>query len=274
MQVREIMTADPAFCTPDSTLQEVARMMERNDCGCIPVVDSSAGMTPVGTITDRDIAIRAVAPGGDPAGVRASDVMTTQIATVTPGTSVEECLRVMEDRDIRRVLVVDDQGRCCGIVAQADVLRSGADPMRTSRTIREISESAPTRHQGTGYYGPASGSESVLGRGTLMPLLIGLGTGAAITLLLNSGGRASRGDHGRNLSAGLGSDVDRLVETANSEPIGIYPDAELEIERRRQQLGERVQSAASERGSLAGGGETSSGDEPFGNDKRRGAGQG
>jgi len=221
-------------------------MMERNDCGCIPVVDSSSGMTPIGTITDRDIAIRAVAAGGDPAGVRASDVMTTQIATVKPGTSLEECLRVMEGRDIRRVLVVDDQGRCCGIVAQADVLRSGADPIRTNRTIREISDSAPTRHQETGAgtdRPSAPRSEPIVSRGTLAPLLIVLGAGAVISLLLSNSGKLSRGGRSRDFSADPGSDVDRLVETANSEPIGIYPDAEVEIERRRQQLEQRVQSA-------------------------------
>ena len=66
MNVGEIMTKDPACCTPDTRLQEVAKMMVDNDCGCIPVVDDEGSKMPVGMITDRDITCRVVANGQNP----------------------------------------------------------------------------------------------------------------------------------------------------------------------------------------------------------------
>jgi CBS domain-containing protein len=92
------MTKNPACATPDSTLQEVAHMMEMYDCGCIPIVENHKNNMPVGTITDRDIAIRALAADKNPTELKASDIMTTDIATITPETSVERCRDTMEER--------------------------------------------------------------------------------------------------------------------------------------------------------------------------------
>jgi len=138
MQVRKIMTKNPACCTPDSTLQEVAHMMEMYDCGCIPVVESHKTSKPIGTITDRDIAIRTFAAGSNPLDMKASDIMTTDIVTVTPETTVQECLHTMENKQIRRILVVDNNGRVTGIVAQADLAENAAG--QTSHFLREVSE--------------------------------------------------------------------------------------------------------------------------------------
>ncbi len=135
------MTKNPACCTSDSTLQEVAHMMEMYDCGCIPVIEDHQTKRPIGTITDRDITIRTLASNKNPLEMKASDVMTTDIVTVTPETSVEDCLDTMEDKQIRRILVTDKSGKCIGIVAQADLLEDGAHPARTANFIREVSES-------------------------------------------------------------------------------------------------------------------------------------
>ena len=140
MEVRKIMTKNPACCTPDSTLREVAHMMEMYDCGCIPVVDDHKAMKPVGTITDRDIAIRAVAIEKNPLEMTAADIMTRGIVTVTPETSVQECLNVMEKSQIRRVLVVDKSGRVTGIVAQADLAEHATSAAQTGHFVREVSE--------------------------------------------------------------------------------------------------------------------------------------
>src|SRR5688500_16858131 len=142
MQVREVMTSNPVCCTPDSTLQEVAQMMVEMDCGCIPVVKDLTGRKPVGTITDRDIVIRTVAVGQNPVPIKAQDIMSIDIATIRPNQSIEECLRAMEEKDIRRILVVDEQGNCCGIVAQEDIVVNSNNPARTTEYIREISESS------------------------------------------------------------------------------------------------------------------------------------
>lgn len=254
MQVKEIMTQNPECCTPDSTLSDVARMMEVNDCGCIPVVDSFLGMKPIGTITDRDITIRAVAAKHNPVDMKASDIMTTEIATVKPQTSLEECLSVMEDREIRRVLVVDEQGKCCGIVAQADVVQSSASPIRTNKVIREISESAPSRSQPASVSGYESEQHyesrserrgSFMSGSSLMPLLIGLGTGVAVTYLMNS----RSGSSGREYSGGLDMysfEHENRQDQTNQENFGRYVDAEQEIEKRQQDLEDRVQTLRTE----------------------------
>src|SRR4051812_39245200 len=123
MKVKDVMTSDPACCTPDSTLQRVAEMMVENDCGEIPVVQDIASMRPVGVITDRDITCRTVAKGINPLTMTVGECMTTACVTVTLDTLLDDCCRVLEENQIRRVPVVDAEGACCGIVALADIAK-------------------------------------------------------------------------------------------------------------------------------------------------------
>jgi CBS domain-containing protein len=139
MQVKDVMTPDPACCTPDTTLRRVAELMVEHDCGEIPVVEDMASMKPVGVVTDRDITCRAVAKGLNPLTLTASDCMTTPCVSVTPDTSLDECCRVLEENRIRRVPVVDGGGACCGIVALADIARH-ARKRETAEVVREVSE--------------------------------------------------------------------------------------------------------------------------------------
>jgi CBS domain-containing protein len=135
-----VMTANPACCKGDTPLVDVARMMRENDCGQIPVVE---GNKPVGVVTDRDIAVRMVAEGRDIAAAKASDCMTTPVTTVPRSGSLADCCEAMERDQIRRVLVVDDSGALCGIVAQADVARTGRDE-KTAEVVKQVS--VPTSH--------------------------------------------------------------------------------------------------------------------------------
>jgi CBS domain-containing protein len=139
MQVKDVMTSDPACCTPDSMLQRVAEMMVENDCGEIPVVENMASMKPIGVITDRDITCRTVAKGLNPLTMTVSDCMTTPCVTVTPDTSLDDCCRVLEGNQIRRVPVVDEGGACCGIVALADIAKH-APKRETAEVVKEVSE--------------------------------------------------------------------------------------------------------------------------------------
>src|SRR4051812_9979599 len=107
MVVQDIMTENPACCTPDTGLQEVAKLMLDCDCGCIPVVDSGNSKMPVGMITDRDITCRVVAQGKNPLDLSARDAMTSTVVSVTPDTSLEDCMSLMEESQIRRIAVVD-----------------------------------------------------------------------------------------------------------------------------------------------------------------------
>lgn len=138
MRVQDVMSANPACCSPTSSIQEAARLMVENDCGEIPVLDTNR--RPMGVITDRDIACRVVAEGKGP-DTSVQDAMSTPAITVSQEMSIEECCRVMEDNQIRRVPVVDAQGVCCGIVAQADVARLGSAKM-AAELVRDVSAPA------------------------------------------------------------------------------------------------------------------------------------
>ncbi len=139
MKVKDIMTENPAFCLTTTSLEETARMMNEYDCGCIPVVEDADSKKPIGTITDRDITIRTVAHGKNPMQMTAGEVMTTEAVTVTPDTSVEECCNIMEKNQIRRVVVVDENGACCGMVAQADVAINASEN-KTAEVVQEVSK--------------------------------------------------------------------------------------------------------------------------------------
>ena len=107
MNVENIMTRNPICCTPDSRLDEVARMMMTRNCGEIPVVDGENSRNVVGVLTDRDIVVRAVSQGKNPLALTAADVMTSPVVTVTPDTRIEECCRTLESKQIRRAPVID-----------------------------------------------------------------------------------------------------------------------------------------------------------------------
>lgn len=142
MKVKEVMTADPACCTTDTSLTEVAKMMVDNDCGEIPVVESQTNKRPIGVVTDRDIVCRTVAKGINPLDLTAADCMTKPIVTVTPDMSIDDCCRIMEEKRIRRVPVVDEKGACCGIVALADIALQGRDSA-AGEVVKEVSAPTP-----------------------------------------------------------------------------------------------------------------------------------
>ena len=133
---RDVMTPDPACCSPSTTLDQVAKMMVQNNCGEIPIVDTSS--QPIGVVTDRDIVCRVVAEGKNPSGHTADSCMTTPIVTVRADAPLDEVISTMEDHQIRRVPVVDDDGCCAGIIAQADVATVGP-PKMTAELLSEIS---------------------------------------------------------------------------------------------------------------------------------------
>lgn len=135
--VSSVMTANPACCTPQTPLRDVARMMIDNDCGQIPVVDDS--QRPIGVVTDRDIAVRVVAEGRNANECCAGDAMSSPARTVSTETSLTDCVCLMEADQIRRVPVVDASGKLAGIVAIADLALAGKD-RATAEVVKEVSE--------------------------------------------------------------------------------------------------------------------------------------
>ena len=142
MKVNEVMTAKPACCGTDTPLQEVAHLMVAHDCGEIPVIDSAG--KPVGVVTDRDIVVRTLAQGLSPMDRKAGDVMTSPCLTVTDEATLEDCTDMMEEHQVRRMLVVDDEGCVCGIVSQADIALN-AGKKDAGELLRDVSKPGRTR---------------------------------------------------------------------------------------------------------------------------------
>jgi CBS domain-containing protein len=133
---REIMTPDPACCSVNATLDEVAKMMVQNDCGEIPVLDATDRI--VGVVTDRDIVCRVVAEGKNPMAYTVDTCMTQPVVSVRADAPIEDVVATMEDYQIRRVPVVDEGGCCAGIIAQAD-LAALRHEHEVAELVREVS---------------------------------------------------------------------------------------------------------------------------------------
>lgn len=141
MQAQELMTRDPACCTPDDPARRAAELMRQNDCGAIPVVDDDDSRQLLGMITDRDIAIRGVARGRG-ADARVEDLMTPGPRACGPDANVEDVERIMTERQVRRVPIIDAGGALVGIIAQADLARNenGISDREVGQVVERISE--------------------------------------------------------------------------------------------------------------------------------------
>ena len=129
------MTSTPTAVTPETTAQEAAQLMKTEDVGSLPIVEDGRL---VGVITDRDLAIRALAEG------RGSETAVTEIAskdvvTIDPQQSIEEAARLMAEHQVRRLPVVEEDGRLVGMLAQADVAQAGHDSL-TGEVVHKISQ--------------------------------------------------------------------------------------------------------------------------------------
>lgn len=137
MNANDIMTKDPSVVTPETTAQDAARLMQSEDVGILPVVESKDNRRLVGVITDRDIALRVVADGRSNAQVR--DAMSPNVLTARTDEDVKEVMAKMAREQVRRIPIVDDGGMIVGIVAQADIVLE-TDGGDAQRTIEQISE--------------------------------------------------------------------------------------------------------------------------------------
>jgi CBS domain-containing protein len=129
------MTKNVQTATADTTLREVATMMRDGDMGSVPVVEDGRL---VGIVTDRDIVVRALAEGKDGSG-SVSDAMTTDIVTASPDDYVFEAVRLMGDKQVRRIPVVDNERKLVGIIALADIALETEDDRDLAEALEEIS---------------------------------------------------------------------------------------------------------------------------------------
>jgi CBS domain-containing protein len=129
------MTESPRTIGRDAAIVEAALIMRDEDVGIVPIVD---GDKLVGTLTDRDIAIRVVAEDKDPKTTKAEEVASREIVTVDPEQDLDDALRLMARHQVRRLPVVEEDGKLVGIVAQADIAKHATDE-QTGELVEEIS---------------------------------------------------------------------------------------------------------------------------------------
>lgn len=170
LRCRDIMTSDLAVATRDTRIAQIALMMKQEDTGVIPVVDYDVmggnGKTTdverndrdtrddrqydnrtysrgklVGLITDRDIVIRAVSEGKDCNNTRAEDIMSVDIHTTRPNDRVVEVIRLMANKQVRRIPVVNDNRYLVGMISMADIAEEVEDDRELGEALEEISKS-------------------------------------------------------------------------------------------------------------------------------------
>lgn len=129
------MTKNVRTATRDTTLRDAAVMMRDGDMGAVPVVGDGKL---IGIVTDRDIVIRVIAEGRESA-TPIGDAMTTELFTVGPEDFVFEAIRLMGDKQVRRIPVIDENGALAGIIAMADVALETEDEREIAETLEEIS---------------------------------------------------------------------------------------------------------------------------------------
>ena len=135
-QIREVMTQNPRAVKTGDPIVEAAKLMREEDAGIVPITD---GKRLTGVVTDRDIAIRVVAEGKDPSSTKVDDIASQKLVTVDPQQDLDVALRLMAEHQVRRLPVVEEDGKLVGIVAQADVARH-ADSTKTGQVVEQISQ--------------------------------------------------------------------------------------------------------------------------------------
>jgi CBS domain-containing protein len=132
---REIMTRNVKTVNRETSLRATAELMRDGDMGAMPVVEDGKL---VGIVTDRDIVVRAIADGKDVSSA-IGDVMTAEVFAARENDFVFEAIRLMGDRQVRRVPIVNDAGELVGIIAMADVALETEDEREIAETLEEIS---------------------------------------------------------------------------------------------------------------------------------------
>jgi CBS domain-containing protein len=137
MQVFEAMTPEVVSVPPETTLVDAAQTMKELDVGPLPVCD---GERLLGMVTDRDIIVRAIAEGRDPRATEVRDVMTSEIVCCREDDDVGHAAKLMQDSQLRRLLVVNEEGRLVGIVSLGDIVLQTGDDKLAGKTLEKVSE--------------------------------------------------------------------------------------------------------------------------------------
>jgi CBS domain-containing protein len=135
MQVKDIMTRDVQVIEPDSSVFEAARKMRAFDIGCLPVCK---GRRCIGVFTDRDIVIRVIADGRDPQTCKVSEIMTTDLVYCSETEDIARVVKLMEDKQVRRILVLDEEKYPVGICSVGDLALDSGDLQLAGEVMHEV----------------------------------------------------------------------------------------------------------------------------------------
>ena len=142
MKCSEVMTVNPSCCLVTDTVHRAAQLMKSEDVGPIPILDDAESRRLAGVITDRDIVLKLVAKDRDPNTTRVSEIMTTDVVTCRIDDDADKAVRLMEEHQVRRIPIVNDDGQLGGIVSQADVATRMGQPGKTAEVVKKISQAA------------------------------------------------------------------------------------------------------------------------------------
>jgi CBS domain-containing protein len=134
--ITDAMTTNPTSIEKSTPIADAARLLASEDVGSLPVLE---GERLVGILTDRDITLRVVAEGKDPKSTTAGEVASGDLVTIDPEQELDEALRLMAKHQVRRLPVVEEDGRLVGILAQADIAQAGQD-RATGQMVEDISK--------------------------------------------------------------------------------------------------------------------------------------
>ena len=139
MKCGDVMTMEVTCCLPTDSLEEVASVMQSEDIGPVPIVDDLETRNLIGIVTDRDIALRAVARGLDARNMPAGEIMTREVVTCAAEDGIQSALDLMARHQVRRLPVVDGGSRLVGIISQADVATRLNESEKVAEMVEEIS---------------------------------------------------------------------------------------------------------------------------------------
>jgi CBS domain-containing protein len=146
MLVKDVMSKNLYCCAPSDTAQAAAKTMKAHGIGALPVVSDSTNRRLEGIITDRDLCCSVVAGAKLAETTKVVDVMTSNPVTCAAENTLDECEELMQEHQVRRLPVTDKQGRCIGLVAQADIALHGP-VARVAKMVAEISKPAKLRRE-------------------------------------------------------------------------------------------------------------------------------
>lgn len=141
MKVKDVMTMDPCCCERAATAHKAANLMLEMDVGIVPVVDNESDKRLVGVVTDRDLCISVIAGGKDPTSTRLEECMSAEIVSCSPEDDVRKVFDLMNQRQVRRIPVIDADNHVAGIVSTKDIALNTESLAKVGDTLKHISES-------------------------------------------------------------------------------------------------------------------------------------